>query len=143
MIKPHQIIGSLEDPYLYRWKLLPLNRWFNVYLHKFMRSDDDRALHDHPWFNASIVLNNGYFEHYQDGTVKYQKPGSIIFRGAREAHRIELMYGRAGTELPVWTIFIIGPKLRTWGFYCPQGWRRWTEYVEITEAGNEIGKGCD
>lgn len=42
--QPHQIIPSADDPYLLRWYIIPLN----VYLHKFMRSDDDRALHDHP-----------------------------------------------------------------------------------------------
>lgn len=31
-------------------------------VHKVMRSDHDRALHDHPWHNASIVLEGGYWE---------------------------------------------------------------------------------
>ena len=53
---PNAIIGGPENPYLLRWWLIPRNRWFNVYLHQFKRSDDDRALHDHPWINASIVL---------------------------------------------------------------------------------------
>ena len=42
---PHMVIGGAEDPYLLRWYLIPRNPFVNVYLHKFLRSDDDRALH--------------------------------------------------------------------------------------------------
>lgn len=31
-------------------------------VHHVLRSDHDRALHDHPWHNASIVLSGGYWE---------------------------------------------------------------------------------
>ncbi len=50
------------EVYLNRWHLIPKNRWFNIYLHHFLRSDDDRALHDHPWWNASILLTGEYTE---------------------------------------------------------------------------------
>lgn len=40
-------IGGHERPYLLRWFIIPRNRFFNIYLHKFLRSDDDRALLDH------------------------------------------------------------------------------------------------
>ncbi len=43
MRKPDFIIGGPENPYLLRWYLIPQNRFFNVYLHKILRSDDDRA----------------------------------------------------------------------------------------------------
>ena len=40
---------------------------FNLYLHEFSRSDDDRALHDHPWlFNLSVLLSGTYVEHTID-----------------------------------------------------------------------------
>ena len=38
------VVGGDADPYLRRWWLIPRNRIFNVYLHHFMRSDDDRVL---------------------------------------------------------------------------------------------------
>ena len=31
---------------------------WNVYLHEFRRYDHDRALHDHPWPNCSILSRN-------------------------------------------------------------------------------------
>jgi hypothetical protein len=47
-----------------RWWVIPRNKFFNIYLHHFLHSDDDRALHDHPWWNVSILLRSGsYVEH--------------------------------------------------------------------------------
>ena len=60
---PDFIVGGKEDPYMLRWWIIPRNRWFNVYLHNFLRSDDDRAHHDHPWWNFSILLRGEYTEH--------------------------------------------------------------------------------
>lgn len=60
---PDFVIGGAERPYLLRWWLIPRNPVFNVYLHQFMRSDDDRALHDHPWANCSVLLRGAYTEH--------------------------------------------------------------------------------
>jgi hypothetical protein len=43
-------------PYMLRWWKIKRNAFFNVYYHIVRRSDDDTALHDHPWWNFSIVL---------------------------------------------------------------------------------------
>ena len=59
---PDLVIGGAADPYLRRWYVLPRNPVLNVYLHHFLRSDDDRALHDHPWVNASVLLDGDYVE---------------------------------------------------------------------------------
>lgn len=40
---PDFIIGG-ADPYMLRWWVIPRNKVFNIYLHRFLRSDDDRAL---------------------------------------------------------------------------------------------------
>lgn len=150
--KPDFIIGNPESPYLLRWWIIPRNRFFNIYLHKFLRSDDDRALHDHPWASCSIILRGGYFEHTFKKTY-YRAPGGIHFRRATAAHRIELdidwknhVPGEYPYPLkPTWTLFITGSKIREWGFHCPQGWRHWREFCGVPEGeakGGEIGKGC-
>ncbi len=139
---PDAVIGGHDDPYLLRWWVIPRNRFFNVYLHRFMRSDDDRALHDHPWSNLSILLRGTYTEH----TVA---PGGINVRTERTAgqwklrlfgkfaHRIELTHGEC------WTIFVTGPRYRHWGFHCPeQGWIHWQKFTAPGDSG-AIGKGCD
>lgn len=136
---PDFIIGEPERPYLLRWFVIPRNRFFNIYLHNFCRSDDDRALHDHPWLNLSILLKGEYVEHtIPAGGINIRKrytAGAFKFRRARAAHRIELDQG------PSWSLFITGPRLREWGFHCPHGWKHWQEF---TKAGNpgEIGPGC-
>ena len=49
--------------YLNRWWYIKRNKIANNYVHQFLRSDDDRALHDHPWlFNISILLHGSYLE---------------------------------------------------------------------------------
>lgn len=151
---PDFIIGE-DDPYLLRWFIIPRNRLFNIYLHKFVRSDDDRALHDHPWlFNISILLKGSYVEHTPEGNEIVRKAGDIKGRWGKAPHRIELERKRQWykphlypyhmrKEIPVWTLFITGPKIREWGFYCPNGWRVWYEFVDSKAGGNKTGRGCD
>ncbi len=142
---PDFVIGPAERPYLLRWWIVPRNRLANLYLHRFCRSDDDRALHDHPWVNVSIILTGVYLEHLPDGAVKLRKawrpwaPWRMTFRRAVAAHRIELIDGGR----TVWTLFITGPKIRTWGFWCPQGWRRHDVFASLTASGSEITRGCE
>lgn len=130
--KPDFVIG---DDYLRRWWLIPRNRFFNVYLHCIRKDDDDRALHDHPWWNVSILLKGSYCEHMPHGS-RVLSAGSIRARGAKAAHRLEVVKG------PVWTIFITGPRIREWGFHCPQGWRHWQDFTNQADRG-QVGRGCE
>jgi hypothetical protein len=133
--EPDQIIGGKERPYMLRWWVIPRNRFFNIYLHHFLRSDDDRALHDHPWWNLSILLRGRYLEHTRD-RIRLRHAGCMVLRRATCAHRIELIDG------PVWTLFLTGPKIRSWGFHCPQGWRHWRKFTAADDPG-AVGQGCD
>jgi hypothetical protein len=136
---PDMVIGGEDDPYLLRWFVIPRNKMFNVYLHEFYRSDDDRALHDHPWVNCSILLEGEYTEHtIAAGGINHRRilrAGDVVMRGAKSAHRIELHAGRC------MTLFLTGPKLRTWGFHCAQRWVDWRSFT--SPDGREVGRGCD
>jgi hypothetical protein len=139
---PDFIIGGAEYPYMLRWWVIPRNRFFNIYLHRFCRSDDDRALHDHPWWNVSILLEGEYTEHtIPAGGINVRKvyqAGELKFRGAKSAHRVELHAGECKT------LFITGPNIRDWGFHCPAGWKRWQEFTKARDGKpGEIGPGCD
>lgn len=133
--EPDIYIGGRVNTYMRRWYLIPHNRFFNVYLHHFLRSDDDRALHDHPWWNFSWLLHGDYIEvtaphegELPPGGERIEterEAGDFAFRGARKAHRIQLKNEwKQGVlvERPVWTLFVTGPKLRVWGFHCREGW---------------------
>lgn len=160
--KPDVVLGG-ERPYMHRW-YLTRQHWLlnNIYLHNILRSDDDRALHDHPWWNVSIVLRGGYWEWTRRPDAEerryivemyrlevldtdiYQRrwrgPGSIVFRRATQAHRLELPAGRT-----CWSLFITGRKSREWGFHCPKGWKFWRDFIDCPTGepnGAEIGPGC-
>lgn len=130
--EPHQIIGGTERPYMLRWYILPRNPVINVYLHKFMRSDDDRALHDHPWWFVSLMLKGEYTEVTDTGS-KSRTAGSFAFRPAEWRHRVALLVDLDAArdvltdtsnlppylpELPCWTLIVTGRRSRGWGFWC-------------------------
>ena len=131
---PHFRIGDPAQPYMLRWYVLPRNKLFNIYLHKILRDDDDRALHDHPWMSVSLLLKGKYTEVTDAGRESYSAP-AIRLRYSTFSHRIELHGGTA------WTLFFTGPVIRNWGFHCPKGWVRWQDFVDHNDRGN-VGKGC-
>lgn len=145
---PDFVIGKPGSAYMNRWWVIPRNRWFNLYLHEILRSDDDRALHDHPWVNCSIVLKGGYFEVVPDYRPSFsfpvpptrdlwRGPGSLVLRRPTAAHRLVI-----GAEGPCWSLFVTGPNVRDWGFWCPKGWKKWTDFVDVGNTG-AVGPGCD
>lgn len=156
---PDFVIGGHERPYLRRHWMLPRNRFFNVYVHQFLRSDDDRALHDHPWlFNVSWLIDGEYIEHtIAAGGIHvrtHRRPGAFKFRWGPAPHRVELiapvvLRGGTGEALVTsdpqvcWTVFFTGPIVRDWGFHCPErGWIHWKRFTAADDAG-AVGKGCD
>ena len=131
MRQPDYKIGT----YMNRWYLIPRNDWFNVYLHQFIGSDEDRCLHDHPWWSVSFLLKGNIVECYHQNRKHWEHlPGQInmvrkiirflpYIRSALHKHRIVLRSDDA------WTIFITGPKLREWGFWPRGSWVSWQEYL--------------
>lgn len=152
VVGPDFVVDTDGSPQLRRWYLLPRNRWANVYLHHFVRSDEDRALHDHMYANVSWVLGpGGYGEVTQAGrrawypasglaatVVRHRRAGAVVARRPTTAHRIVLP-----TSEPVWSLFFGGPRVREWGFWCEHGWRHWKEFVSEFPGGNGKGRGCE
>lgn len=129
---PDFVIG---DNYLRRWWIIPRNDGCNVYLHEINKSDDDRALHDHPWDNTSFLLHGRYVEHTPHGAFE-RRAGDVCQRRAADAHRLEVLPGETAISL-----FITGPKIREWGFHCSKGWVHWRNFVDDADSG-QIGQGC-
>jgi hypothetical protein len=140
---------------MYRWWVIPRNGLFNIYLHNTVANDEDRALHDHPWWNMSVVLRGGYWEVIPftsgiRGSVSadlpytqrrvWRGPGSIVIRPPTGAHRLEV--GPKGSS---WSLFITLRRVRTWGFLCPNGWVDWQTFTGASdhmESGTVKGRGC-
>lgn len=131
---PDYRIGG-DNPYLLRWYLLPRNPDFNIYYHRFLRDDDDRALHDHPWPSFSFMTKGSIREWTPEGP-RTLCTGDCVFRPAEFAHRLELIDNQ-----PAETLFVTGARVREWGFHCPKGWVRWEDFVAEDDKGN-IGRGC-
>ena len=163
--EPDLFIGGRDKPYLLRWYVIPRNKFFNIYYHRFMQSDTAEALHDHPWlFNMSYLLLGEYTEFVPlNGEPLLSTPilrneGAIKFRWGKSPHRVEL-YRRAkavapdddvtpititNIEIPVDTLFITGPIVRKWGFYCPKGWKPWEQFLDRYDSPRENirSEGC-
>ena len=60
----------------------------NIMLHHLCRSDENE-LHDHPWWNCSLILTGGYWETTPKGKF-WRSPGTILFRRAIAQHRLEI-----------------------------------------------------
>lgn len=143
--EPHIVLGG-DDPYLKRWFVIPRNPYMNLYLHQFCRSDDDRALHDHPWDFWSLILKGAYTEHTNEGPIR-RKRFSLAHRKAEHAHRVELdgytdmWTAKAWHEKPVWTLFFTTRKRREWGFWCPKSWVHWTDFTSGPHGEESLGCG--
>lgn len=132
---PDATIGPKGEPRIYRWWVIPRNKWFNIYLHKLVGSDP-RHQHDHPAWNLSIILKGQYVEWI--GTQRFiRRPGDIIYRRAATPHRIE-----ANESSPCWSLFINGDKKRVWGFDCPKAWVPHTYFRDKGVSYGEMGDDC-
>ena len=107
-------------PLMYRYYLIDFV-WFGLYVHKFLRSDNDRHVHDHPWSFITFTLG-AYWEHLPDGTVHRRSRFSLLFRPAEWQHWVEIRGG------PVWTIVFRFSRRRVWGFLTERGWTDWQTY---------------
>lgn len=149
-----ELIGPADNPLITRYKIIATERFGNLDLHVFHRSDADRCLHDHPWAFVSLILWRGYTEvlptwenrHHilsygGDGirwmaqTRERRWPGMILYRPANWTHRVELPEGKKAVTL-IWT----SPrrtdrdaKVGDWGFYTPKGWTPWRQYTQGPE----------
>ena len=133
---PDFVIGTEDSPYMLRWWVIPRNRFFNIYLHKILRDDDDRALHDHPWWSLSWMIQGCLSEQTQCGMRDLRPSFLPVIRSSTFRHRLELRSPYAIT------IFVTGPKVRNWGFWCSRDrFVPWQEFVDDSNAG-VTGRGC-
>lgn len=135
------IVNCDHDPYLYRWYVFR-TKWVSLFIHKFVRDDEDRALHDHPWPFLVIPIWRGYVEHCEKWcdcfncrehpTMPRQRiPHArrvrpllgMRLRRATYRHRVELIAGK-----PAWSVFIHFRRWREWGFWLPEGFIQWNKW---------------
>jgi hypothetical protein len=125
-----------KEPLLTRYYIFLKDRTtfpFNVFIHKFHKSDPD-DVHDHPWPYATLILKGGYYEWIpqfdKDGKkfgeiAHWRGPGHFRLCSANSYHRIEL-----DPDVTAWTLFMPGPQKREWGFLVKNKWIPNDKYLE-------------
>jgi hypothetical protein len=115
--RPLRVIKEDDRPYLERYYLGTL-LGVRCYLHRFVGSDPDRGLHDHPWpWAASLVLSGDYDEHLNDRVRRVRRWNWL--RGDT-FHRVVLPPERR----EVWTLFVHRAlNTKPWGFRDDRGVR--------------------
>jgi hypothetical protein len=108
----------------------------SIRLHRIMREDQDRDLHDHPWNARTFILHGWYQEERllpirmsDDCTstllIKRQ-PGDTARLNFGQYHRITQVSNGG-----VWTLFVTGRKRGTWGFLVQGVKIQWRTYLGI------------
>ena len=152
LLKKKEIVNCARELYLRRWYLLRTKR-VGIFIHQFVRSDEDRALHDHPWSFLVVPIWRGYVEHSErirdcktcDGTgivgifdASAGCPDCDLgeVREARQT-RVYPLLGtrfRGGTYRhrvdlidgkAAWSLFFRFTENRVWGFWLPDGFKPW------------------
>ncbi len=130
-----------DEPYLERYYLFLKDRKhfpFNVFLHRFLKSDPD-DVHDHPWPYATLILKGGYYEWVPKfnsagqkiGEIRHwRRPGHFRTCSATSYHRIEL-----DPNVECWTLFMPGPQKREWGFWYKGAWMHNEKYLKGRQEG--------
>lgn len=132
-----EIIGLRgADPYMIRWVIYRRpNRGAGAYIHLFI-GDDAADSHDHPKEFLSIGLKGSYDEEVWDPEHKWvhHKAPWIRRFGPMHRHRIVLC-----GEF-VWTLVFVGPQVRKWGFYTPEGWVQSDSYRPKADLHRDVGQ---
>jgi len=140
-----------------------------VRLHITYNSDPSPDMHDHPWWNLSIILQGAYWELVpckpaKHGSLRDLKERNLLEPGQachddrtiingvpyefilRQPGNIVFRRAKARHRIVVpgggrcVSLFIMGRKRREWGFYLPKGsWIHWRAYLGLQRRG-ELGQ---
>jgi hypothetical protein len=123
-----------EEPYMTRYRVFR-SALLSVYVHQIHRGDDSPDLHDHPWPFFHAILEGSYAEEYLDRRGRDREvtrhPGDWTLHRPGYAHRLELFHDAERRPIEVWTLVVIGPKVREWFFIGKRTRCRvpWRDYV--------------
>lgn len=118
-----------------------------VCIHRFRQSDEDGALHNHPWEQSvSFILAGGYSEERRwNGPSEITGTSNVVRRmylpfdfnliAHDDFHRVDLL------EEDCWTIFVSSKKTQSWGFWDRdtkifKGWREFIGELRGVEPGS-------
>lgn len=140
-----EVIGQEECPMMLRWEFLNLG-FVKAMVHYFPPEVSDRDPHDHPRSFVTFVLRGHYrdesweepgFEARQRSPhfipvfeklrrTERVKAGAVKYRPAKYLHIVET------DEVGCWTLVVMGPIMREWGFRRLETgrWWPWGKYIQ-------------
>ncbi|OEO24033.1 hypothetical protein AX279_19560 [Pseudomonas sp. J237] len=109
---------------------------WSIRVHRILREDLGRHLHDHPW-NARTIILSGWYEEQRLGDwlagqvlIPYtRRAGCTAKLNFNEYHHISKV-----SPGGVFTLFITGPKQGTWGFLVDGVKVEWRRYLGHEDA---------
>lgn len=109
-IRWNEPLGLPECPYAYRWVFIFFG--MSIRLHKWVRSDDKRYMHDHAWNFRTFVLK-GYYHDISEynGAEICERVKWTAYRKATHKHFVDIPKGGA------WTLLFCSKPYRKWGFW--------------------------
>jgi hypothetical protein len=149
-----EVIGPPDCPIILRWTLLGEPTWpgrwpFKVMVHRFPPNADDRDAHDHPRPFVTLVLRGGYDDDVPcptcRGTARRDAtsdplvevpcecgdglvPGDRVRAPALRRRRAEYAHRTRVLPSGAWTVVVMGPVRRPWGFWRAGGWWPFRDY---------------
>lgn len=122
--RPCRLIQRDGQPYLERYYVMSSTGATDseegeqiIYLHRFVGSGEDQALHDHPWQCESLLLHGWYDERIliDNQTVQQhtRTPGTLRKINPYQPHQI------VNPRPETWTLFLTHERERSWHFYIP------------------------
>ena len=82
----NQPLGEEECPYVYRW--IFNFYFFSIRIHKWIRSDDKRFMHDHPWWFIAMVIRGSNTD--VSNTRELMKPFRPRYRSSSHKHYVDV-----------------------------------------------------
>ncbi|WP_445364915.1 hypothetical protein ACJJJB_00140 (plasmid) [Microbulbifer sp. ANSA001] len=124
---PCRLIPLESGPYLERYYLGQLFG-MTFYLHRFVSSDSEKHLHNHPWeWGGSLILNGGYMEERAVDMCPVASSSGCLteFKYRRWFNRVNAntFHRIHKAEPETWTLFVegtrvmVGQKRKGWGFF--------------------------
>lgn len=122
--RPCRLIEINGHPYLERYFIGQV-LGITVYLHRFVRDDDERHLHNHPWNHAlSVVLCGRYTETQADSTTHASIctcRENLIWLSQHQVRWVNYIHRNdfhqiTGVKPETWTLFLHTRWKHRWGF---------------------------
>lgn len=140
-----QVVLYLRRFYIWRSEWIGMN-FGELYLHKIVRSDDDRDPHTHPWPFLTLLLKGAYRDEAWGlthrgtrvrlyGQDDKMSAPAVRYRNRDHIHRVRVDKPNAHA----WTLVFTGPYWydskgdASWGFETEKGYVPWREYLGLPD----------